>query len=343
MRDIACDGRGRDRRRHDAGLLLAAVTLCGEEKFEPGAPCGRSRWPRCGAAPHIGHAVRRARTTKASCATHHRALIAPARTVAVRGRRAPASTPTDRAAGSRPTTKRRCRSLGAEQSNASAAVGDSVLLKFYRRVETGIHPEIEMGRYLTERRASSIRRASWAHVELRRREAASGRARGRLRVRHAIRATPGRWSPTRWTAPLEESSALNRRRDARLPQAFALSPSISARSSAGARPICTSRLRAPTERPGLRARADRRDDIAPLGGRDPRPRPRARSMPSSRRRKAAAGERRPSASRRCWPERDKISTRARSLAPAAGVGHARRAFMATIHLGQILIVAGRPR
>jgi len=40
------------------------------------------------------------------------------------------------------------RILAAEQSNASAVVGDDVLLKIYRRVETGGHPEIEMARYL---------------------------------------------------------------------------------------------------------------------------------------------------------------------------------------------------
>jgi len=40
--------------------------------------------------------------------------------------------------------------LVAEQSNASAAVGEAVLIKFYRRVEKGAHPEIEMARYLSE-------------------------------------------------------------------------------------------------------------------------------------------------------------------------------------------------
>ena len=49
-----------------------------------------------------------------------------------------------------PAEEEAIRVLGSEQSNASAAVGDSVLLKFYRRVETGGHPEIEMGRYLTQ-------------------------------------------------------------------------------------------------------------------------------------------------------------------------------------------------
>ncbi len=44
-----------------------------------------------------------------------------------------------------PAEEEAIRVLGSEQSNASAVVGDSVLLKFYRRVETGGHPEIEMG------------------------------------------------------------------------------------------------------------------------------------------------------------------------------------------------------
>ena len=42
------------------------------------------------------------------------------------------------------------RSLGVEQSNASAVIGDDILLKIYRRVEVGNHPEIEMARYLGE-------------------------------------------------------------------------------------------------------------------------------------------------------------------------------------------------
>jgi maltose alpha-D-glucosyltransferase/alpha-amylase len=40
--------------------------------------------------------------------------------------------------------------LGGEQSNSSALVGDLGVLKLYRRLQTGIHPEIEMGRYLVE-------------------------------------------------------------------------------------------------------------------------------------------------------------------------------------------------
>jgi maltose alpha-D-glucosyltransferase/alpha-amylase len=40
--------------------------------------------------------------------------------------------------------------LRADQSNASAVVGDKVLVKLYRRLERGLQPEIEMSRFLTE-------------------------------------------------------------------------------------------------------------------------------------------------------------------------------------------------
>ena len=39
--------------------------------------------------------------------------------------------------------------LAAEQSNTSLTVGDTVILKIYRRISPGEHPEAEMGRYLT--------------------------------------------------------------------------------------------------------------------------------------------------------------------------------------------------
>jgi maltose alpha-D-glucosyltransferase/alpha-amylase len=41
--------------------------------------------------------------------------------------------------------------LAAEQSNSSLIVADAVMLKIYRRISPGIHPEPEMGRYLTEK------------------------------------------------------------------------------------------------------------------------------------------------------------------------------------------------
>jgi maltose alpha-D-glucosyltransferase/alpha-amylase len=42
------------------------------------------------------------------------------------------------------------RPLGVEQSNSSVILGDRLILKAYRRLQEGINPELEMGRFLTE-------------------------------------------------------------------------------------------------------------------------------------------------------------------------------------------------
>ena len=42
------------------------------------------------------------------------------------------------------------RRFSAEQSNSSLAIGDSVVVKIIRRLTPGIHPKVEMTRYLTE-------------------------------------------------------------------------------------------------------------------------------------------------------------------------------------------------
>jgi maltose alpha-D-glucosyltransferase/alpha-amylase len=46
--------------------------------------------------------------------------------------------------------------LSVEQSNSSMIVGDVAMLKLFRRVSTGPHPEAEMGRYLTEQGFANI-------------------------------------------------------------------------------------------------------------------------------------------------------------------------------------------
>jgi maltose alpha-D-glucosyltransferase/alpha-amylase len=42
------------------------------------------------------------------------------------------------------------RPLGVEQSNVSIAYGDSMILKIYRRLRSGVQPEVEVARFLTE-------------------------------------------------------------------------------------------------------------------------------------------------------------------------------------------------
>jgi maltokinase len=48
------------------------------------------------------------------------------------------------------------RSLGAEQSNTSVVIDDRVVLKVFRRLEAGDNPELEMLRFLTERRFPNV-------------------------------------------------------------------------------------------------------------------------------------------------------------------------------------------
>ena len=45
------------------------------------------------------------------------------------------------------------RRVQGEQSNSSIIYGSRLMLKFLRRVEAGMHPELDMGRYLTEKAA----------------------------------------------------------------------------------------------------------------------------------------------------------------------------------------------
>ena len=45
------------------------------------------------------------------------------------------------------------RRVQGEQSNSSVIYGSRLILKFVRRIEAGIHPELDMGRYLTEKAA----------------------------------------------------------------------------------------------------------------------------------------------------------------------------------------------
>jgi maltose alpha-D-glucosyltransferase / alpha-amylase len=46
--------------------------------------------------------------------------------------------------------ERNIRKLGAEQSNSSILIANKMVLKAYRKLQRGIQPELEMGRYLTD-------------------------------------------------------------------------------------------------------------------------------------------------------------------------------------------------
>jgi maltose alpha-D-glucosyltransferase/alpha-amylase len=42
------------------------------------------------------------------------------------------------------------RRMSGEQSNTSIRIGEEAILKMYRRLQSGVHPEVEMGRFLTD-------------------------------------------------------------------------------------------------------------------------------------------------------------------------------------------------
>ena len=48
------------------------------------------------------------------------------------------------------------RPLGSEQSNTSVIFGEELIMKAYRRLEAGVNPELELLRFLTERRFKNV-------------------------------------------------------------------------------------------------------------------------------------------------------------------------------------------
>jgi maltose alpha-D-glucosyltransferase/alpha-amylase len=67
-------------------------------------------------------------------------------------------TPTDRLPASRPIAPEEVRAVDTEQSNTTVLVGNEYVVKLFRRIEPGLNPEIEVGRFLTETVPSPTRR-----------------------------------------------------------------------------------------------------------------------------------------------------------------------------------------
>jgi malto-oligosyltrehalose trehalohydrolase/4-alpha-glucanotransferase len=58
------------------------------------------------------------------------------------------------------------RRSSAEQSNTSIRIGDSAILKVIRKLEEGVHPELEVGKFLTEKAGFAATPALFGWVEL---------------------------------------------------------------------------------------------------------------------------------------------------------------------------------
>ena len=81
----------------------------------------------------------------------------------------------------------RCGVSAAEQSNTSLVFGDRLIVKLFRRVETGPNPDVEIGEHLTThtafRRAPQV--AAWMEYEAARRGARAPRRRTAVRASQA--------------------------------------------------------------------------------------------------------------------------------------------------------------
>ena len=82
------------------------------------------------------------------------------------------------------------RAVETEQSNSTALVDNDYVVKIYRKLEPGINPEIEMGRFLTEVAGFANTPALLGSVELVEGDKRSAIG-DRPRLRRTTRATPG--------------------------------------------------------------------------------------------------------------------------------------------------------
>jgi maltose alpha-D-glucosyltransferase/alpha-amylase len=86
----------------------------------------------------------------------------------------------------------RIRAVETEQSNSTALVDEDIVVKIYRKLESGVNPEIEMGRFLTETVGFANTPALLGSVEL-----VEGDSRSSIGIVHAFVANQGdAWTVT---------------------------------------------------------------------------------------------------------------------------------------------------
>ena len=84
----------------------------------------------------------------------------------------------------------RIRAIETEQSNSTALVDNDYVVKIYRKLEAGINPEIEMGRFLTEVAGFANTPALLGSVELIEGDSSAARSASSTPLSRT-RATPG--------------------------------------------------------------------------------------------------------------------------------------------------------
>ena len=237
----------------------------------------------------------------------------------------------------------RCRCRGRqdracptrEQSNTTVIVDARCVVKIFRKLNEGIHPEIEIGRFLIEHTrlqecaGPARHRSSWS-------KATSAARSPSCIASSRTRATPGR-SPAPISTASSTTSACCRRRPR-------------PRKARSSRPIC-SRMRQIGRRTGeLQIALASRPDIAGLRAGADRRRRTSRPGPSAwssaadacsicwRGKRGELDRSRPGAGRRaCWRERDAIAEHIRRLAAGRRSTPCKIRHHGDFHLGQVLI------
>ena len=102
---------------------------------------------RTGSRGQVKEALDRPECARALLELVRQGQNVPTSAGAVRGSVVPGAEPTLKALGPEPSA----RTLGVEQSNTSLVFGDRVIFKIIRKLEGGVSPELEVGRFLATR------------------------------------------------------------------------------------------------------------------------------------------------------------------------------------------------